>query len=175
MKNWWLFFSLVINLSALLWGLTALKFSFTWVRHKGPPGPPKYEKNIILGLNLNISYQIASLFHMYIDMGERIAGEQDRPSLIIEDPLRAPKIAPKYTFFFTFWPINEKLVFKLFPLVVHMSPLWWGLHLLTFWCPWYPWILCRGPTWPRKNWNLFNFFHFNSKGSSYQIASIFDM
>ena len=55
-------------------------------------------------------------------MGERIAGNQDRPSLIIEDSLRAPKIAPKY-FFFTFWPINEKLVFKLFPLVVHMSPL----------------------------------------------------
>ena len=37
---------------------------------------------------------------MYIDMGERIAGEQDRPSLIIEDPLRAPKIAPKYFFFY---------------------------------------------------------------------------
>ena len=74
----------------------------------------------ILGLNLKISYQIASLFHMtlYIDMGERITGKQDRPSLIIEDPLRAPKIAPKYIYFFTFWPINEKLVFKLFPLVV---------------------------------------------------------
>ena len=70
-----------------------------------------------------MSYQIASLFHMYIDMGERIAGNQDRPSLIIEDPLRAPKIPQKYTFFFTFWPINEKMVFKLFPLVVHMSPL----------------------------------------------------
>ena len=40
-----------------------------------------------------MSYQIASLFHMYIYMGERIAGEQDRPCLIIEDPLRAPKIA----------------------------------------------------------------------------------
>ena len=104
MKNWWLFISLVINLSALLWGLTALKFSFTWVRRKAPPGPPKYEKNIILfhilGLNLQISYQIASLLHMYIDMGERIAGKQDRPSLIIEDPLRAPKIAPpKKTWF----------------------------------------------------------------------------
>ena len=47
-----------------------------------------------------MSYQIASLFHMYIDMGERIAGKQDRPSLIIEDPLRAPKMPPKYTFFF---------------------------------------------------------------------------
>ena len=42
-----------------------------------------------------MSYQIASLFQMYIDMGERIAGKQDRPSLIIEDPLRAPKMPPK--------------------------------------------------------------------------------
>ena len=69
-----------------------------------PPGPPKYEKKYyffhILGLNLSDSYQIASLFHMYIYMGERIAGKQDRPGLIIEDPLRAPKIAPKYTIFF---------------------------------------------------------------------------
>ena len=55
--------------------------------------------------------------------------------------------------------VNEKLVFKLFPLVVHMSPLWWGLHLLTFLCPWYPWILCKGPTWPRKKWHLFYFFN----------------
>ena len=102
---------------------------------------------------------------MYIYMGERIAGKQDRSSLIIEDPLMAPKIPPKYNIFFTFWPINEKLVFKLFSLVVHMSPLWWGLRLLTFWCPWYPWILCKGPTWPRTN-----IFYFNSKGS-YQIAS----
>ena len=56
------------------------------------------------GLNLKISYQIASLFHMYIYMGERIAGEQDRPCLNIEDPLRAPKIAPKYTFLLHFGP-----------------------------------------------------------------------
>ena len=81
-------------MSALWWGLTALKFLLTWVRHKGPPGPPKYEKNLylfhILGLNLKISYQIVSLFDMYIDMGERIAGKPDRPSPIIEDPLRAP-------------------------------------------------------------------------------------
>ena len=35
-------------------------------------------------------YQIVSLFDMYMDMGERIARKQDRPSLIIEDPLRAP-------------------------------------------------------------------------------------
>ena len=75
----------------------------------------------ILGLNLKISYQIASLFHMYIDMGGRIAGKQDRFSLIIEDPLRAPKIHPKYIFF-TFWPINEKMVSNCFPLL-YMSPL----------------------------------------------------
>ena len=62
-----------------------------------------------------MSYQIASLFDIISDMGERIAGKQDRFSLIIEDPLRAPKIY----IFFTFWPINEKMVFKLFPLVVH--------------------------------------------------------
>ena len=74
--------------------MSVLKFSFTWVRHKGPPGPPNMKKSIfflhILGLNLNISYQIVSLFDMYIDMGERIAGKQDRPNLIIEDPLRGP-------------------------------------------------------------------------------------
>ena len=40
----------------------------------------------ILDLNLKRSYQIASLFHMYIDMGERTAARQDRPSLIIEGP-----------------------------------------------------------------------------------------
>ena len=34
-----------------------------------------------------------------------------RFSLIIEDP--------QNIHFFTFWPINEKMVFKLFPLVVH--------------------------------------------------------
>ena len=81
-------------MSALWWGLTALKFSFTWVRHKGPPGPPKYDKKYlffhILGLNLKHSYQIVSLFDMYMDMGERIAGKQDKLSLIIEGPLRAP-------------------------------------------------------------------------------------
>ena len=103
MKNWWLFLSLIRDLSALLWGLSALKFSITWMKCKAPPGPPKYEKQYaflhILGLNLKLSYQIASLFHMYIDMGERIAGKQDRFGLIIEDPLRAPKIPPKYIFF----------------------------------------------------------------------------
>ena len=52
----------------------------------------------ILGLNLKISYQIVSLFDMYIDMGERIAGKQDRPSQIIEGPPQGPLNSPKYTF-----------------------------------------------------------------------------
>ena len=47
------------------------------------PRTPKYEKFDfcfhILDLNLKSSYQIASLFHMYIYMGERIAGEQNMP------------------------------------------------------------------------------------------------
>ena len=77
----------------------------------------------ILGLNLKMSYQIVSLFDMYIDMGERIAGKQDRHNLIIEYPPQCPLNSPKYTFVLTFWLIYEKLVFKLFPLVVHMSPL----------------------------------------------------
>ena len=35
----------------------------------------------ILGLNLKNSYRIVSLFDMYMDIGERIAG---KPSLIID-------------------------------------------------------------------------------------------
>ena len=58
---------------------------------------------------------------MYIDMGERIAGKQDMPSLIIEDSLRAPQINQNIHSFLTFWSIYEKLVFKLFPLVVMRS------------------------------------------------------
>ena len=67
-------------MSALWWDVTALKFLFTWVRHKGPAGPPQILKKFIffhiLGLNLKISYQIVSLFDMYIDTGERIAGKK---------------------------------------------------------------------------------------------------
>ena len=55
----------------------------------------------ILGLNLKISYHIVSLFDMYIDLGERIAGKQHRPSLIIEDPPpQGPLNSQKYLFFF---------------------------------------------------------------------------
>ena len=50
-------------------------------------------------------------------MGERIAGEQDRPSLIIEDPLRAPKIAPKYAFILHFGPKMKNWFSNCFPLL----------------------------------------------------------
>ena len=68
---------------------------FTWVRHKGPQDPPNMKKSIFFSsyfgfklsyfhiLGLKISYQIVSLFDMYIDMGERIAGKPDRPSPIM--------------------------------------------------------------------------------------------
>ena len=60
-----------------------------------------------------MSYQIASLFHMYIYMGERIAGKQDRFSVIIEDPPQGPQNTPKIYIFFTFLSINEKMGFQI--------------------------------------------------------------
>ena len=96
---------------------------------------------LYLGLNLRNSYEIASLFDMYIYMGERIAGKQDRPNYINEDPRPGPQITKHIFKKNTFWPLCERLVFTLFPLVVHMSQLWWDLHLLIFRCPWYPWTL----------------------------------
>ena len=49
----------------------------------------------ILDLNLKSSYEIASLFHMYKDMGERIPGEQDTLSLITEGPSQGPSNSQK--------------------------------------------------------------------------------
>ena len=68
-----------------------------------------------------MSYQIASLFHMYIVMGERIAGKQDRFSLIIEDPPQGPQNTPKIYIFLTFWPINEKWFSNSFPCCSYVS------------------------------------------------------
>ena len=89
MKNYWLFFPLYVGLLCdevlLPWNFRSPGFDV-----KAPQDPPNMKKNSffihILGLNLKLSYHIASLFDMYIDMGERIAGKQDRPSLIIEGP-----------------------------------------------------------------------------------------
>ena len=43
------------------------------------PGERKFQ-GIFLDLNLKSSYQIASLFDMYIDMGQRIAAKLNRPA-----------------------------------------------------------------------------------------------
>ena len=43
--------------------------------------------------NFKKPYRIASIFDMQIDIGERIAGKQDWPGLIIYGTPRAPRIA----------------------------------------------------------------------------------
>ena len=56
-------------------------------------------------------------------MGERIAGKQDRPSLIIEDPRRAPKIAQNKHIFLHFGSYMKNRFSNCFPLLYIMSPL----------------------------------------------------
>ena len=55
---------------------------------RAPRTPPPPNMNCISIWILTLKLQIASLFHiyMYIDKGERIAGEHDRLSLITESP-----------------------------------------------------------------------------------------
>ena len=71
---------------------------------RAPRTPQIWQKKYIsfsyFGFKLKNKFQIASVFDMYIDIGERIAGSQDRPSLIIEDPLRAPQIAQTINCFY---------------------------------------------------------------------------
>ena len=64
--------------------------------------------------NLKNPYRIASIFYMYIDIGERMPGKQDGPSRIIYGPPRPPRIAQN-AHFFTLGPIYEKLVIIFFP------------------------------------------------------------
>ena len=64
--------------------------------------------------NLKNPYRIASIFYMYIDIGERIAGRQDGPSRIIYGPPRPTQIAQN-AHSFTLGPLYEKLVIIFFP------------------------------------------------------------
>ena len=50
-------------------------------------------------------------------MSERIAGEQDRPNLIIEDPPQGPINSPKYTFFLHFGSCMKNWFSNDFPLL----------------------------------------------------------
>ena len=73
---------------------------------RAPQDPPNMKKILFLSyFGFKLKNLLSDCFLIsHIHMGERIAGEQDRPSLVIEDPLRAPKIAPKYTFLLHFGP-----------------------------------------------------------------------
>ena len=64
--------------------------------------------------NLKNPNRIASIFYMYIDIGERIAGKQNGPGPIIYGPPRAPRIA-KNAHFCILWPIYKKLAVMFFP------------------------------------------------------------
>ena len=48
--------------------------------------------------NLKNPYWIASIFYMYIDIDEKIAGKQDGPGPIIYGPPRAPWIVKNANF-----------------------------------------------------------------------------
>ena len=60
--------------------------------------------------NIKHPYRIATIFYMYIDIGERMPGKQDGPIRIIYGPPRPPRITQNAIFFFTLGPIYEKLV-----------------------------------------------------------------
>ena len=70
-----------------------------------PPRPQTFHRSHD---NLKDPYRIASIFYMYIGIGESIAGKQDGPGPIIYGPPRAPRIA-KNAHFCILWPIYEKL------------------------------------------------------------------
>ena len=149
-------------MSALWWGLTALKF-------QSPEFDPKYEKkNYILGLSWKISCQIASLFDMYIDMDERITGKQDRPSLIIEDPPRAHQISQNIYIFLHSGPHIQ---------IVSLCCTYVSTVMRSaFGAPGAPGFYVRAQHYPKKCiLFIFGFIcYFNWKGS-YQIASIFNI
>ena len=78
---------------------------------------------IIFGFELEEKF--TDLFQMYIDMGERIAGKQDRS-------------------------IYEKLVFNCFPCCTYVSTVM-RPAFADILVPRCPWILCKGLTEPPKN------------------------
>ena len=55
-----------------------------------PPPPPRPQTFHRSHDNLKNPYRIASIFYMYIDIGERMPGKQDGPGPIIYGPPRPP-------------------------------------------------------------------------------------
>ena len=69
-----------------------------WHGIRPPPRPQTLHRSHD---NLKNPYRIASIFYMYIDIGERMPGKQDGPSLIIYGPPSPPPPpnSPKCEFF----------------------------------------------------------------------------
>ena len=125
---------------------------------------PIYEKLVVIFVpcytyvcSVKSSFQIAALFYMHIDMDGRIAGKQDRPSLIIATN------SQKLYIFFHIWLIHmymktwSSIVFACCTYVsTVMRPAFADILV--------PMDVMQGPHDLQKN----------SKGC-YPIASIFDM
>ena len=117
--------------------------------------------------NLKNPYWIASIFYMYIDIGERMPGKQDGPSRIIYGPPSPPPPPPPppnspKCAFFTLGPIYEKLVI-IFSLVIHLSALLWGLSALKFSFTWVWRKAPPPPPGPPQIWKksiIFSYFGF---------------
>ena len=88
--------SLVIHMSALSWGHTSIKNGKLEFDVRAPQDPPnmKWYFFSYFGFERKKFLSDCFRFYMYIDMGGRISGKQDRPSFIIEwppGPLKYPK------------------------------------------------------------------------------------
>ena len=76
---------------------------------------------------------------MHIDMGDMIAAKQDRPSVIIEHPLRAPQIAQNIDIFYilfsrvSFWYMKNWFsnYFPLLYICLHCDELITNFHKIT--------------------------------------------
>ena len=135
-----------------------------------PPPPPQYDKIFpYFGFELKSCFTIASLFHMFIDMDERIAGEQDRQSQTIECP-QGPSNSQIYIYIFVlhFSPYIKNWFSIVFPCCTYVSAVM-NLHKLIFWCPGTPGFYVRVQYDPEKNTFFLSYFYLNSNGS-YQIA-----
>ena len=113
------------------------------------------------------------LLYMYIDMGEKIAGKQDRPSLIIEHPLRAPQIVQNIYFVLHFGPYMKNWFSNCFPLLyicLHCDEVCICWH---FGAPGTPGFQVRAQHDPEKVKK--KFIHIFYLAQKVQIVSIFDM
>ena len=154
----------------LPWNFRSLGFDI-----RAPQDPPNMKKSIFFSyFGFKLQTFLSDCFLIWHVHGY---GWEDSWKARYWTPPQGPPNSPKYTYFFYIlarmknWFSN---CFLLLYICLHYDEVCICWH---FGCPCYPWILCKDPTWPRKKWNLFYFFHifyFNSKGS-YQIVSIFDM